>query len=598
MNDEAQQRPIEKKSPWYTRLFKWLFFISAFFLVAFTVLANAGGDGDFYKQTIENYFRDTTGYHASVGQLNGVTLFPSVSFDFQDLELRQAPEDDTPVASIASVSFRMGFWDVALSTAKIKALDVRDVVALPGVFLRESVLLKKLAIEDNNLNPDHPEAVLVAEGDIGGAPLSFHTDLDVFGSRRKRKYRFGAARDFELSLGTLRAKGLLDRGVFDNIELSLAEQPVLAGKFVLERQNAGSLRFYGDLVVSEHETPLQPDILIERRAQGWVLSGDVQSAALHVEDFISSSRLQTFFGTLSDIFGKPKREGFSLPLGGLDLNVSADSVMLGKANLGALNLPVIIKDDVLSIVLNDHFSLSEVTSDITLKAVDGQAQLAVDIALKNFDYGALQEKLSESAELTGKADVMIKLTAEASSLSALPGAMNGKISFIGGQGKLGSNIVNLWGGGLVNALLPDLNPEEKLYVNCTIMDFSIEKGLASSNAFFLDGTHVTVAGEGTYNLVEDALDITLTPKPKDIAIGDIAAGVKISGSLSAPSIGPDLRGIGRKIGGLLLGVVNPAFLAYSLTDLGLNEDHPCAAYLSDVEEIREVPVVERSGANE
>jgi hypothetical protein len=120
-------------------------------------------------------------------------------------------------------------------------------------------------------------------------------------------------------------------------------------------------------------------------------------------------------------------------------------------------------------------------------------------------------------------------------------------------------------------------------MNCAVADFEFESGTAGANAFFIDTDLVTVIGEGEYDYPANALDMTLEPKSKGVEILDVAVPVKISGQLGSPEISPSTMGIIKKLGGLSLGLVNPAFLAYSLTDLGLAEDHPCRPYIEDAQ---------------
>ena len=75
-----------------------------------------------------------------------------------------------------------------------------------------------------------------------------------------------------------------------------------------------------------------------------------------------------------------------------------------------------------------------------------------------------------------------------------------------------------------------------------------------------------------------------------------SSSVDVDGALSAPRVTPNFAGLGRKLGTLLLGVVNPAFLAVSLTDLGLSESHPCGAFLKEEQPVMEVPAIARDAA--
>ena len=79
----------------------------------------------------------------------------------------------------------------------------------------------------------------------------------------------------------------------------------------------------------------------------------------------------------------------------------------------------------------------------------------------------------------------------------------------------------------------------------------------------------------------------LEPESKGLEILDVAVPVTLTGPLGNPEVSPSPAGVLKKLGGLSLGLVNPAFLAYSLTDLGLAENHPCRAYIEDAQSAEE-----------
>ena len=77
--------------------------------------------------------------------------------------------------------------------------------------------------------------------------------------------------------------------------------------------------------------------------------------------------------------------------------------------------------------------------------------------------------------------------------------------------------------------------------------------------------------------------MVLTPKAKKTAVIDVATAVNVSGSLFDPKISPNTLSVGKKLGGLLLGAVNPALLVVSMTDFGLSKEHPCAETIQGLE---------------
>ena len=586
----------KNKAPWYHGLFKVLFFVLAFFLIMFTVLANISGNSDFYKESIEQYAQSATGYHAQVGKLNKVSFFPTVMFDFEDLELRQSPGDDTPLASISSVLFKVGFWDVALGTGYIKALEVTDAKALPGAFLKKSVAVKSASIDENYLDKEASSAALVIDGTIGDQPLKAHVDLDVSAGSafwgQDKKFRFANAKNFHVKAADIEVSGHVDNGVFRDLKLIHRGQEALTGEMALKQKGHDQIVLQGDLILPEHGTHLKPDLKFRMKDGGLFASGRVNTPAFHLEDTKESARISRFIKNFQALFGKEEK-GFSFPAEYADLTLNFEQFLVGGHDLGRLDVPLQLKDKKLSLVLDNEFMLSHLKGDVVLEAAEAGPALDLNLNFKDFDYGALQARLAENTEVSGTADVALVLKGQAADLYSLKSNLSGNFTFIGGAGKLRSGFINLWGGGLVNAILPDFSGQDRFQVNCAIMDFKIKGGIAESSALFMDTEILTLAGEGTYDIAKDNLDITLTPKKKELAIGDISSSVSIAGSLSEPTIAPSLIGFGRKIGTLLLGAVNPAFLAIGLADLGLSEDHPCAAYMKAEEPVSEVPAVAR-----
>ncbi len=73
------------------------------------------------------------------------------------------------------------------------------------------------------------------------------------------------------------------------------------------------------------------------------------------------------------------------------------------------------------------------------------------------------------------------------------------------------------------------------HVNCAIADYSIQQGLVTTNAFFMDLETLTIAGEGTIDLGKEKIDYTFLPRKKSRLIAS-ADPVTIEGPLNDPSI--------------------------------------------------------------
>jgi uncharacterized protein involved in outer membrane biogenesis len=129
-------------------------------------------------------------------------------------------------------------------------------------------------------------------------------------------------------------------------------------------------------------------------------------------------------------------------------------------------------------------------------------------------------------------------------------------------------------------------------VNCAIADYSIQQGLVTTNAFFMDTHRITIAGEGTVDLGREQIDYTFIPRKKSRLIGK-AEPVKIKGALNDPSI----KAIPVKSAALTFGTLIfapyvfagmfAADYAHGKLDNGEGDSSVCANYEKDLKIARD-----------
>jgi hypothetical protein len=123
--------------------------------------------------------------------------------------------------------------------------------------------------------------------------------------------------------------------------------------------------------------------------------------------------------------------------------------------------------------------------------------------------------------------------------------------------------------------------------------FEIKDGLAESQILVIDTNRMTVVGKGDINLRTEALDLGVTPEPKEGVGADNVAKVNVSlseftkpfrlqGTLANPSLGIDatetILTFGKAAGDIAL--FGPAGIATSLVSGKFGENHPCAKSLA------------------
>lgn len=282
---------------------KIIFFVSAFFLVIFTVLANMGGKSDALKQMVEQFIAESSGYDAKIETLNGVTFFPSLSCDFENLDLYKRSLPGIPAAHVDRLRISLGFWDVLASNGKIKLLDAHGIKAMPGVLLDKAIRIDAAAIAD-----DGPNAAFEGKGSIGDAPLDFSMSMKVFGEGRKKKYRFGLERDFSLALGGVKIAAALKNAqdpylTVENLIITLNEQNAMTGTLAVSRRTDLEIRVRGEIQLPENGTALKPDLVynIEKHK----ISGALAAEKFNAADFQDGSRFDRLTEELVRMLGDP-----------------------------------------------------------------------------------------------------------------------------------------------------------------------------------------------------------------------------------------------------------------------------------------------------
>jgi len=188
-----------------------------------------------------------------------------------------------------------------------------------------------------------------------------------------------------------------------------------------------------------------------------------------------------------------------------------------------------------------------------------------------------------SAIKTGRADIDATLSAPAKIMTwtPFPSDITGKASVAFSDSDIDTKLVDRFVGGLINSLFPDAGDVNTTSLNCAFFPVNINEGVAVMEKGLIDTQRAQLMIEGDIGLSTETLDLLITPKPKGLALGDLSVPVYLTGPWSSPSLKPSTMGLGKKIGGLVLGMANPVFFAVALSDFSLPKDHPCTAIIAD-----------------
>jgi hypothetical protein len=308
-------------------------------------------------------------------------------------------------------------------------------------------------------------------------------------------------------------------------------------------------------------------------------SEEIDSLIITAEK-LARAEVRPILSLVSVLYDIYKEDAPGIDLGEIkNISLKIEKLHDGNKDWGHLDLSGTV-DDAGLLTINDlkgRLIDGTLSGQLTLDTAETDVLAALDIQLDNFDYAHLQGK---NSHVDGRADIHLKLNANGQSFDALLRGMNGEVVLLGGAGQMTSDVINVWGEGLLSSMLPDIGPRTELTVNCIMMHLDVKNSTGAVNPFLLDTQSVTVAGEGTVDLYNSTLDMLFTPDAKaGIPIGNITTAVRVRGPWQNPEVGPDAFSLGKTLGKLLVGTINPALWAWSLTDMGVNEKHPCRSYL-------------------
>lgn len=248
--------------------------------------------------------------------------------------------------------------------------------------------------------------------------------------------------------------------------------------------------------------------------------------------------------------------------------IHADKLTYKGKSIGDYDIPLTAYDTGVDIeALKGEFDGSAVTGKI--KYLNSKLHISGEIK----DYPLA--KIASDAE--GRIDAKVELDGHGDTQDQLIHTLKGRLLINAGSGKLTSQSLNFWSRDLLMSFLPGRKAETNL--NCAIVDFNIVgDGVGQSRAIVVDTSENTIFASGTVNFDKQWMDLVLKPAPKDISLVNFTTPVRVKGPFDNTTVTPQAGGVVKKVGGMLLGMINPAFEIIPLMETQFGEyKGSCAA---------------------
>ena len=178
-----------------------------------------------------------------------------------------------------------------------------------------------------------------------------------------------------------------------------------------------------------------------------------------------------------------------------------------------------------------------VTGTLRVDASRTPADVALDLRARNLHVDQLSATLAANGALQGAIDGHARAKAHGDSSRALVASAVGEVQLSLADGatvskrldaKLGLN-----GGEWLRTLF---DKSARVPVQCAAVTLALEHGVATNRRFLFETSDTALAAQGSLNLVDESVDVTLTPAHKKLALLSLDKSIHAEGSWHAVKI--------------------------------------------------------------
>jgi uncharacterized protein involved in outer membrane biogenesis len=281
---------------------------------------------------------------------------------------------------------------------------------------------------------------------------------------------------------------------------------------------------------------------------------------------------------------------YTLPLEALreldsEWHVNAKHVYTDAGDVGDMNFKITVRNG--RLVLDGFTAVGADGSRIggagEIDASQDPAFTKLHYTAERLNYGLLLAQAEVTELVKGHVDATLDLSGTGNTRHDFLSSANGQVVIVGGPGEFGSRDLDLWAAPLLSTMLsPDWKKQDVTRLNCVVARIEVQDGIARTDSILIDTQRITIAGSGTLNLDNEELDLVLSPNPKEATLLSLASPAHVTGSLASPKADrTKLPAERMALGGLLAGLVNPAFLILAFSHVG-GEENPCSAAVEGI----------------
>lgn len=450
------------------------------------------------------------------------------------------------------------------------------------------------------------------DGDLG----SVHGQFELSDADGSPGFEYLRAKVDDASLLSLSLEGL-----FDDIEkgdelrfaasLEVPDMAALGHRLNFNADSLGSLSYYGELSGSKEVFTATGDLKlgeteISGRYSGTLagnkpaLKGRIFSPLVRLVDLGMAPEDETL-QEAAEVFEKeptPPSDKWvfdeepisfeALKLIDLDMDVVLKAVEGVRMEIDEISAKVTLADGDLKVdPLAFNFVGGQAEASLRADTREDQPRVHAWLAANNVDLGHLLSQMQVEVPLEGRMDTIVDLSAQGGTPRELASTLDGAIQLAIAEGQVQTGLLSLTTTNPIRWVFSESAREGYSDMNCLIMRFDVEDGLAQSRTLVLDTPNMRAYGRGQIDFRNEFLAIGVEPQAKDKRLIALSTPFAIEGRLADPSIKVGAAGASlRKSGEVLLSPLNLfGSLLPFIGDDGKDGDDPCLT-------LKQVPPIE------
>jgi uncharacterized protein involved in outer membrane biogenesis len=262
----------------------------------------------------------------------------------------------------------------------------------------------------------------------------------------------------------------------------------------------------------------------------------------------------------------------------LDLDVLLEDLEGIHLDIDKVEAELDIVDGVLRVdPLHFNFVGGQIDSTFLADASGISPELRLTLAADGVDLGDLLSQSGVDVPLDGELYLVVDLKASGDSPRELASSLEGDFDLAIERGQVLTSLLRLTTSNPVSFLFTEEARRGYSNINCLILRFDVQEGLAQSQTVLLDTPNALVLGEGNIDFGKELMNLNFSPQAKRRRLIAMSTPFGIRGPLANPSVEVNTAGAtAQNVGRVLLSPINVlGSLLPFVSNRGNDGDNPC-----------------------